>query len=142
MAYRAASIVTCGGRSQTVASCGNGTLRASRLFFESSSRSKLCLEHDLVRKPVSTFRDHALGPKRAPHVGQGLLAGALVAGAVGFARPRHGGSDRLHLLRRDLAKPGLGLRDRVWRRLTMRRGCGALARGRPGGGVRVEPGVD
>src|SRR5215211_2439382 len=29
-------------------------------FFESSSRSRLLLEHDLFRKPVSTFRDHAL----------------------------------------------------------------------------------
>src|SRR5258708_9751721 len=36
------------------------TLRAGRLFFESSSRSTLLLEHDLFRKPVSTFRDHAL----------------------------------------------------------------------------------
>src|SRR5258708_28768713 len=36
------------------------TLRAGRLFFESSSRSSLLLEHDLFRKPVSTFRDHAL----------------------------------------------------------------------------------
>src|SRR5262249_50808341 len=29
-------------------------------FFESSSRSNLFVEHDLFRKPVSTFRDHAL----------------------------------------------------------------------------------
>src|SRR5215211_9466875 len=29
-------------------------------FLESSSRSRLLLEHDLFRKPVSTFRDHAL----------------------------------------------------------------------------------
>jgi HPr kinase/phosphorylase len=28
-------------------------------FFESSSRSTLLVEHDLFRKPVSTFRDHA-----------------------------------------------------------------------------------
>src|SRR5262249_6812171 len=34
--------------------------RATCLFFESACRSKLCLEHDLFRKPVSTFRDHAL----------------------------------------------------------------------------------
>src|SRR5262249_50436633 len=34
--------------------------RARRLFFESSSHSTLLLEHDLFRKPVSTFRDHAL----------------------------------------------------------------------------------
>src|SRR5215510_7268459 len=29
-------------------------------FFESSSRSSLLVEHDLFRKPVPTFRDHAL----------------------------------------------------------------------------------
>src|SRR3954470_22822113 len=29
-------------------------------FFESPSRSTLLLEHDLFRKPASTFRDHAL----------------------------------------------------------------------------------
>src|SRR5262249_20985294 len=34
--------------------------RATCLFFESASRSKSCLEHDLFRKPASTFRDHAL----------------------------------------------------------------------------------
>jgi hypothetical protein len=28
--------------------------------FESSSRSKFLLAHDLFRKPVPTFRDHAL----------------------------------------------------------------------------------
>src|SRR6516162_338949 len=30
------------------------------MFFEPSSRSILLVEHDLFRKPVSTFRDHAL----------------------------------------------------------------------------------
>src|SRR4029077_13742805 len=30
------------------------------MIFESSFRSSLLLEHDLFRKPVSTFRDHAL----------------------------------------------------------------------------------
>src|ERR1700730_14621908 len=34
--------------------------RARCLFFESSSRSILLLEHDLFRKPVPTFRDHAI----------------------------------------------------------------------------------
>src|SRR5262249_32833838 len=38
----------------------DGRARATCLFFESACRSKLCLEHDLFRKPVSTFRDHAL----------------------------------------------------------------------------------
>src|SRR5262245_4546616 len=35
-------------------------------FFESSSRFSLLLEHDLFRKPVPTFRDHALAvaPRR------------------------------------------------------------------------------
>src|SRR5262249_6144795 len=36
--------------------------RATCLFFESACRSKLRLEHDLFRKPASTFRDHALEP--------------------------------------------------------------------------------
>jgi hypothetical protein len=30
-------------------------------FLRMSSRSRLLVEHDLFRKPVSTFRDHALG---------------------------------------------------------------------------------
>src|SRR5262249_8850766 len=34
--------------------------RARCLFFESASRSSLLAAHDLFRKPVSTFRDHAL----------------------------------------------------------------------------------
>jgi len=34
-------------------------------FFESSSRSNVFLEHDLFRKPVSTFRDHALARRNA-----------------------------------------------------------------------------
>src|SRR5262245_65028087 len=43
--------------------------RARRLFFESPSRSKLCLEHDLFRKPVPTFRDHALETEAWPPEG-------------------------------------------------------------------------
>ena len=39
-----------------------------------------------------------LRTKSALHVGQSLLAGALVAGVVGFACPRHSRCDRLHLL--------------------------------------------
>src|SRR5216683_6278530 len=34
--------------------------RAGGLLFESPSRSGILAEHDLFRKPVSTFRDHAL----------------------------------------------------------------------------------
>jgi len=37
-----------------------GRLGARWLVFESSSRFRLLLEHDLFRKPVPTFRDHAL----------------------------------------------------------------------------------
>src|ERR1700739_4665677 len=33
-------------------------------FLESSSRSTLLVEHDLFRKPVSNFRDHALAEHR------------------------------------------------------------------------------
>ena len=33
---------------------------AERLIFEPSSQSTLLAEHDLFRKPASTFRDHAL----------------------------------------------------------------------------------
>ncbi len=40
-----------------------GTLERDDFIFELSSRSSFLLEHDLFRKPVSTFRDHAL-PKR------------------------------------------------------------------------------
>src|SRR5437660_4673209 len=40
--------------------------RAGSLFFESSSRSSLLLEHDLFRKPVPTFRDYAPGGFRPP----------------------------------------------------------------------------
>src|SRR5262249_3329801 len=41
-------------------------LRARCLFFESASHSELCLEHDLFRKPVSTFRDRARVPAASP----------------------------------------------------------------------------
>src|SRR5437868_12253004 len=34
-------------------------------FSESSSRFIFCFEHDLFRKPVPTFRDHALVAERA-----------------------------------------------------------------------------
>ena len=33
-------------------------------FPESSSHSSFLFEHDLFRKPLHTFRDHALGPER------------------------------------------------------------------------------
>src|SRR5262249_49854053 len=51
-------------RKHALAEAGRGPrlspLRTRRLFFESPSRSRLLLEHDLFRKPASTFRDHAL----------------------------------------------------------------------------------
>src|SRR5436853_315174 len=37
-------------------------VQSVRLFSESSARSRLLFEHDLFRKPVSTFRNHALAP--------------------------------------------------------------------------------
>jgi hypothetical protein len=40
--------------------------KAGWLFFESPSRFRLLLEHDVLRKPVSTFRHHALGNTRCP----------------------------------------------------------------------------
>ena len=40
-------------------------LRAEWLFFKSPSRSKFLFAHDLVRKPLHTFRDHALDGKKA-----------------------------------------------------------------------------
>src|SRR5215510_16210782 len=52
-------------------------------FFESSSRSKLCLEHDLFRKPVSTFRDHALADWTISR----LRADAIQCGHVKTAVP-------------------------------------------------------
>src|SRR5262249_8373989 len=47
---------------------------AGRLFFESSSRFSFLFEHDLFRKPLHTFRDHALGGHQ--------LAGTSVANFV------------------------------------------------------------
>src|SRR5262249_1491646 len=67
--------------------------RAGRVFFASSSRSSLLVEHDLFRKPVPSpdqvrarlFRNHALAPRQRRHpglrgldVGDGGLAGATV----------------------------------------------------------------
>src|SRR5262245_28590244 len=43
-------------------------------FLRSSSRPKVRLEHDLFRKPVATFRDHAPGSGRPPvHESGGFL---------------------------------------------------------------------
>src|SRR5882757_7599957 len=62
-------------------------------FFESSSRSIFLLEHDLFRKPVSTFRDHALGGRFLDDHGLagiddgGVRALELLHAAVIAARP-------------------------------------------------------
>src|SRR5262245_27815620 len=74
-------------------------------FCESPSRSTLFLEHDLFRKPVSTFRDHALdcrpmfealfqtfddpegGAATAPRVAA-LRAELVRRGLTGFVVPR------------------------------------------------------
>src|SRR6202521_3021664 len=45
-------------------------------FFESSSRSSLLVEQDLFRKPVSTFRDHALGMPAPIERGKRRIDGA------------------------------------------------------------------
>src|SRR5215510_4192063 len=71
-------------------------------FLESSSRSSFLFEHDLFRKPLHTFRDHALvdpswsggcrpGRRQRHGMGRGLLlrianvplAHAMAAGALG-----------------------------------------------------------
>src|SRR5262245_11305444 len=46
--------------------------RAVCLFSESSSRSSSFLEHDPLRKPVATFRDHALAARSARHHVDGI----------------------------------------------------------------------
>src|SRR5215831_4407037 len=51
-------------------------------FLESSSRSSLLVEHDLFRKPVPTFRDHALRVLRLAPV----AASARYAPALRFER--------------------------------------------------------
>src|SRR5262249_33609798 len=42
---------------------GDDGLERDDFIFESSSRSNLFVEHDLFRKPMSTFRDHALADR-------------------------------------------------------------------------------
>src|SRR3954463_11007914 len=52
---------TRGRRGARLTRAGRATARrAGCLLFESSSRSTSLFEHDLSRKPVATFRDHAL----------------------------------------------------------------------------------
>jgi len=58
----AESDIGCASADKMDAQCrglGAVAAKARRLFFESSSRFGLLVEHDFFRKPVSTFRDHA-----------------------------------------------------------------------------------
>src|SRR5436190_10992812 len=78
-------------------------LERDDFIFESSSRSSLFVEHDLYRKPVSTFRDHALGRLRSKRHGCcvipeqpgriGRLAQETVLGgnALHLSNARHAG---------------------------------------------------
>src|ERR1700704_1522931 len=51
-----------------------GLLERDDFFFEPSSRSIFLFEHDLFRKPVPTFPDHALTPRRAADRTPGKMA--------------------------------------------------------------------
>src|SRR6516225_286593 len=57
--------------------------------------SPFLFEHDLFRKPVSTFRDHALAPARQHGLHCGGKTGKLFMrfGLFGSATARHGGPD-------------------------------------------------
>src|SRR5262249_5780577 len=52
------------------------------LIFEPSSRFDLLLAHDLFRKPVPTFRDHALRPAAARHLSPEIVDRDLELGGV------------------------------------------------------------
>src|SRR5215510_13439146 len=57
------------------------TLERHAFSFESACRSKLCLEHDLFRKPASTFRDHLLETTLDPADERPLGAGRICRSA-------------------------------------------------------------
>jgi len=59
---------------------------AERLIFEPSSQSTLLAEHDLFRKPASTFRDHALFDQTEERVN--TRAASIGGWGVGGSRPR------------------------------------------------------
>ena len=80
--------------------------------------------------------------ENALHLGQSLLAGSRVVSAVGIARSRHEGLDRLYLLRRYVTKVDLCSCDEVRSWLTMHCGCSALSRGAPCSSLRFEPGIN
>jgi hypothetical protein len=80
--------------------------------------------------------------KNALHVRQSLLAGTLVTGAVGVTRSRHARLDCLHYLWRYHTKLRFRSCDGLRRWLTIRCGCDALARGWPGGSIRLELGIE
>jgi hypothetical protein len=83
----------------------------------------------------------SLPTKNALHVGQSLLAGTLVTGAVGVTSPRHARLDCLYTLWRYLTKFRFRGCDRVRRWLTIHCGCSALTCGWPDGSIRFELGV-
>jgi hypothetical protein len=74
--------------------------------------------------------------KRAPHVGQSLLASGLVAGAIGCTRTRHTLLDSMNRLRRYFAHPFLDGKHRARRRLNTRPAHVASRSRRPGGSYR------
>jgi hypothetical protein len=65
---------------------GARPLERDDFIFESSSRSSLSVEHDLFRKPVSTFRDHALTAWLIPV--RCNCEAAMLSVAVGHPRMR------------------------------------------------------
>src|SRR5262249_15108654 len=73
---------------QTLSNCSATANPCSRLCRVVSKGRLLLLEHDLVRKPVPTFRDHALEPerpgdeRRLEHVDEGHIGQADDADAV------------------------------------------------------------
>src|SRR5215813_8102969 len=83
-------------------------IRARCRFFESASRSSLLTAHDLFRKPVSTFRDHALIDVLVPILVDHIrpLIGHRIADALGHRIPFGG---KVVLLGRDLLQQGAQL---------------------------------
>src|SRR5215471_6161942 len=81
-------------------------------LFDSSSRSKFILEHDLFRKPVPTFRDHALRV-RGPGNGHRTLRIGPPAGG----RPRAGPLHLATIVRDTVAPPNRTRDDRTMPRI-------------------------
>src|SRR5215467_7263559 len=93
-------------------------------FFESSSRFSFLFEHDLVRKPLHTFRDHALARvMREPYAAELPARGRIEEVAVADARVARGRGMRApsqhHLIDHELA---VVLAERAGRRTVARIG--------------------